>query len=363
MFCVFIFLVKSEVRDKLDLPILRRIAEDDQWPPLNIYIYPISKFPSKFHNKTKNPRWEIENSLPDLIKKSPINFATPEEADLYLVPISLSDLTIGDFGDLIDFLQNIGPWYNEYKGANHIFLHSRYSGLTTCITKQNFLLHQGHIITEGYKVEGEYVKTWVYAKNLLFPLQPFTKKIDKIDKKIDKIAVDVSIDGCKSENIIIRRKLLEYVKNRPEFSVAYNKEDAIKMIEDNQYAIITACESEMAQQFYDAINSLTVPIVLNNVMRFPFESELIDYTRFVVHLDEFHPENVTLVIPKLRPHLNEIIDEMIISRKMFEYTYKNGGYIWAIAWSLYMKLLSWLPIRRTKIIDNIFREPNVFTAT
>ncbi|EAX93768.1 Exostosin family protein [Trichomonas vaginalis G3] len=346
----------------MDLPILRRIAEDFDWPPLNIYVYPLNRFPAKFQSRTINPRYTVENELFKIIKNSTLNYDNPKEADLFLVPISISELSIEDFFSLIEHLKTLGPYYKEYNGANHIFIQSKYPSNSTGITKTTFLEHPGHILTEGFVVEGESVKTWVFAKNIVLPLHPFTKFVDDVSTKIDKVAVDVSTDNCTPENAKIRRQLKDALIENSEFDIYKTKEEAIAGIETHRFAIVSACETPMAQQFYDALNSLTIPIVYNNAMRFPFESELIDYTKFVVHLDENSPEKAISVPSKLRGYINEILPAMKEARKMLTLSSNDGEYLWALSWSLYMKLLSWLPTRRTKIIDDIFREPNVFGA-
>ena len=362
MFLFLIFSVFSRDVDKLDLPILRRIAEDDEWPPLNIYVYPLSSFPAKFQTQTQNSRFFLEKELPNLIKKSKANFASPKEADLYLVPVSLSGFTSSDFTLLINHLKTLGPYYDEYKGANHIFLQGNFPTNYTAITKHSFLDHPGHILTEGFVVEGESVKTWVFAKNLVLPLLPRTKFVNESATKINKVAVDISTKRCLPHNQEIRNKLKKALLHNSEFDLYEDHQEALKGMETHQFSIVSACETEVAEQFYDALNALSVPIVFNNIMRFPFESELIDYTKFVVHLDELSPETVISVPSKLRPHLDEIKETMLGARKMLSFSEKDGEYVWALVWSLYMKLLSWLPTRRTKIIDNIFRDPSVFAA-
>ena len=78
--------------------------------------------------------------------------------------------------------------------------------------------------------------------------------------------------------------------------------------------------------------------------------------------NESMPENTVGLMEKHTKHLKKMQDHMNNARKMLDFSSKNGSYVWSIAWSLYMKLLAWLPIRRRKIIDNIFNEPNVFVA-
>ena len=357
----FVFSFQKEL-ENLDLPILRRIAGDSDWPPLNIYVYPLASFPAKFQTQTQKSRFFLERELPSLIKKSNVYFDHPDGADLYFVPVSLSEYSSSDFSLLINHLRSLGPYYDEYKGANHIFIQGSFPSNFTMITKLSFLEHPGHILTEGYVVEGEDVKTWVFAKNIAFPLMPKTKFISENLSKIDKVAVDVSTKHCTPKNVEIRQKLKEELKDNSEFDLYEDEEEALKGMETHSFSIVSACESEVAEQFYDALNAFSVPIVFNNIMRFPFESELIDYTRFVVHLDEFSPETVISVPSKLRPHMEEIRETMRGARKMLTFSENGGEYVWALSWSLYMKLLSWLPTRRTKIIDNIFREPNVFSA-
>ena len=157
---------------KLDLPILKRIADDDLWPPLRIFIYPINNFPNRLYRKTQQERFFLEDNLPDLIKESAVFRNDPNDADLYLVPLPISSLNISEFSEVLSILSEIGPYYDEYHGANHIFLHSKFPTNDTAINIDNFLLHQGHILTSCFNIEGPSVKTWVYAKNLLLSLKP-----------------------------------------------------------------------------------------------------------------------------------------------------------------------------------------------
>ncbi|KAK8892049.1 hypothetical protein M9Y10_029271 [Tritrichomonas musculus] len=359
---IFNLLISCVFSSKLDLPILRRIAEDDKWPPLRVYIYPIEKFPSRLYKPSENPRFYFENNLADLLKESPIYRSNPNDADLFLVPLPLSSLNISHFSEILSILPELGPFYDRYHGTDHIFIHAQFPREDTAINVNNFVLHQGHIFTSGFAIEGSYVKTWVYAKNLLLPLKPQTKFVDVGSDKKMQIAVDISTDECTERNKEIRNHIAEVLKGKEGYVLSDKKDEALKNMEESAFTLVTACEMEMATQFYDALNALSVPIVLNNVMRFPFESELIDYRKFVLHINESSPESTIGIMEKHSKHLKKMQDHMNNARKMLDSTSKDGGYIWAIAWSLYMKLLAWLPIRRRKIIDNIFNEPNVFVA-
>jgi hypothetical protein len=96
-------------------------------------------------------------------------------------------------------------------------------------------------------------------------------------------------------------------------------------------------------------------------MRFPFEMELINYQKFVVHFAENETSEVD-VLEALQSHTAKMQRDLVEARRMFEFGSQDGGYVWAIAWSLYMKLLAWLPMRRTKLIRNLFNDPNVIVA-
>ena len=349
--------------DKLSLPILRRIAEPDLWPPFHIYIYPESKFPKKFLQPVQNPRFKLENDLPSLIKQSRVYTPDIDKADMFLIPCPLSDMSQNIFSEFLDHLKKLDYHYEEYNGANFIFLHSRFPELTTpAINQNNFLALPCHIITSGYDMNGEIYKVWVFAKNALLPLQPRTKFITPKTEKKMQIVIDDSDEGCLSEKALIRHNISKNLGNKKGFVVAKTKAEAENLIEKSAFAIVTACESHMADQFYDAINSNTIPIVLNNVMRFPFESELIDYRKFAFQYDENDPLQIENILEKYQKKVKKMREAMAEAREMFEPKPGDGGYIWALTWSLYMKYLAWLPIRRTKIIDNIFYEPNVFQA-
>ena len=353
--------------DKLSLPILRRIAEPDIWPPFHIYIYPTSKFPKKYLTPVQNPRFKLENDLPTLIKQSKAYTSDINKADMFLIPCPLSEMSLTTFSEFLDHVKNLDYHYEEYLGANFIFLHSRFPELTgTSINQNNFLSLPSHIITSGYDINGDIYKTWIFAKNALLPLQPRTKFITpKIEKKM-QIVIDDSVEGCLPEKIIIRHNISKYLGNKKGFIIAKTKAEAQKLIEESSFAIVTACESPMADQFYDAINSNTIPIVLNNVMRFPFENELIDYRKFVFQFDEYDPLKIEKQFEKImfgnQKKVKKMRETMVDARKMLEPIPGDGGYIWALTWSLYIKFLAWLPIRRTKIADAIFHEQNVFHA-
>jgi hypothetical protein len=346
----------------LDLPILRRIAEKDKWPPLRIYIYPREGFPNRFKKALNNSRFALEDKLPSLIKKSRIYRSSPDDADFYLVPICLSMLTLDDFSALLEFLKTLGPYYNEYNGANHIFLHARFPTVNTSINPNNFLLHPGHIFTSGFHLTGPPVNSWIFAKNLLLPLQPTTKRISDWSKKHMAVIVDGTLDKCTPANARARKAIADVVRAKMRYHVAETESDVIRLMEDCAFSIVTACESEIATRFYDAVNALSIPIVMNDKMRFPFENELIDYGSFVVHVNESDSELAGTMLFRLEKFAPKMQAALADARKMYEFSAGDGGYVWAIAWSLYMKLLAWLPIRRTTLIDKVIREPTVLYA-
>ena len=362
---MFTGLVKLAKSSKLDLPILRRIADPSEglWPPMHIHVFPTSKFDPEFLVSSNNSRFWYEDNLPQLIKESKVYTSKQENADLFLVPCPLSNMSLQTFSNLIERVRELDDQYDEYHGANFIFLHAQYPGDRTAINTNNLLLHPGHIFTSGFAVDGPYVKTWVHAKNMLLPLKPFTKEIAVGSAKKHQIAVDISEDKCLPRNVQIRRNIYSKLSGKPGFVFESDPEKARKLMEESEYTLVTACEMPMASQYYDAVNAMSIPIVLNNLMRFPFEGELIDYTKFIIHIDEDKPEDVIGIMDKVGKHLPKMQMAMDDARQMYRPIPGDGGYVWAITWSLYMKLLAWLPIRRTRILDNIFREPSVFVAT
>jgi hypothetical protein len=346
----------------LDLPILRRIAEDSKWPPLRIYVYPRERFPDRFKKTLNNSRFALEELLPSLIEKSNLYRSSPHDADFYLVPICLSMLTLDDFYALLEFLKTLGPYYSEYNGANHIFLHAQFPAMATAINQNNFLLHPGHIFTSGFDLTGPPVNSWIFAKNLLLPLRPVTRRIDDGSKKQMSVMVDGMLTKCTPANARVRKAIVDVVRKKLGFLVVEDERDVIPMMEKSAFALVTACESEIATQFYDAANALSIPIVMNDVMRFPFENELIDYGSFVVHVNQSDPQLATTMLHRLEQFAPKMQAALKNARKMYEFSAGGGGYVWAIGWSLYMKLLAWLPVRRTTLIDKVIREPVVLYA-
>jgi hypothetical protein len=346
-------------RSILDLPILRRIAKDDSWPPIRIYIYPLDSFPPGFHRPLAHSRFSLEAALPSLIRQSPLYVASPHEADLYLVPLNLSSFSLKDFESLLHFLPQLGPFYDEYHGTNHIFLHGAFPLKSTAINENNIHLHPAHVFTSGYAILPDPIKTWSYAKNFVMPLAPTVPVVSHPTKKM-QIAVNLDLTHCTADNKEGRRHVAKLVSGKASFAVAHDDATFVKLMAESAFSLVTSCESHIPWSFYDAINALSVPIVVSDVMRFPFEMELIDYTGFIVHVNESEPD--IDVLGRLGKYLPKMQKHMAQARKMLQPTTKNGEYIWAIGWSLYMKYLAWVPIRRNKIFDNIFREPLVFVA-
>jgi hypothetical protein len=346
----------------LDLPILRRIASDKEWPPLRIYVYPEDNFSSEFREASKKSGFGLEQSLFSKIRSSKVHWDSPKDADLYLVPMALSSYTKDQFHQLLKRLAELGPYYSEYKGANHIFVHSHFPTDVTAVNSSEFFLHPGHFITGGFQIEGRPVDSWVYAKNLLIPVAPQTTLVSEFGNKLMQIAVDGTTDKCLPQNAALRKSILARVAKRTEYVVGTTDEEFRRLLETSTFAVVTACESLMVPSFYDAVHAGAIPIVMNNAMRFPFENELIDYNDFVVHLSENETALLDLVSEKVKEHVPEMQKKLVEARKMFEMTTGDGKYVWALAWSLYMKLLAWLPIRRTKLIENIFNEPQVMAA-
>jgi hypothetical protein len=264
-----------------------------------------------------------------------------------------------DFDLLLQFMSQLGPFYDEYHGTNHIFLHGQFPWRSTAINTNNVLLHPAHIFTSGYMMEFDPIKAWVYAKNFVIPLASTVPLVTNAAKKM-QIAVNLGVTNCTPNNTETRQRVAKLVAGKGSFAIARDDATFEKLMAESAFSVVTSCESQIPWQFYDAINALSVPIVLSDVMRFPFEMELIDYTGFIVHANESVPDIDLLgrlgeYVPKMQKHMAK-------ARRMLRPTTRNGEYIWAIGWSFYMKYLAWVPIRRNKPFETPFRQPLVFVA-
>ena len=215
------------------------------------------------------------------------------------------------------------------------------------------------------------MNTWRQSKNVLLPLTPQTKYIEynssDYNKKKFQIAVDLSTNGCTPQNAEFRMKLAKLLQkelksNKNRFVVAYNHNDMLRLIENSQLAVVSSCEDTIPHNYFDAINSLTIPIVFSDKMRFLFENELIDYTGFLLHFPEEFPQEILNLVNEIQPSIHKMVLEMNEARKLYIIDNKGGHYIWGLVWSLYMKFLTWLPIRRNKNIEDNFHNHLLYGA-
>jgi hypothetical protein len=249
----------------------------------------------------------------------------------------------GDFFAFLDFLPRLGRYYDASHGANHIFLHAEFPTNRTAINPNNLELHPGHFFTSGFQISD--------PKNLIFPLNPSTRKIDSARLKKRQIAVDGSIQNCIPDNIALRKQLSS-VKG---LVVAKTHDEFLQLMEESEFSVVSACESQIPFDFYDAINALSIPIVVSDVMRFPFEGELIDYAQFVVSVPENETSGVR-VLKKLKKRVPKMQRAIIEARRMLEFSSGDGSYVWATAWSLYMQQIVKGPMGKKNVVGDIFHQ-------
>ncbi|EAY21896.1 Exostosin family protein [Trichomonas vaginalis G3] len=295
---------------------------------------------------------------------SKVYTSRPEEADLFLVPIPLSGLNHKQFADLHFLLQEKHKkYYSRYNGCDHIFIHGiPPKNQTTAVTYQEIATLTPHFLTPNYVVMGDHMNTWRLAKNVILPLEPQTKYIKTNKTKKFQIAFDADTTNCTDYNKNLRDLIRREIQRNKHVVVAKTHKDMLKLIEQSYFSVVTPCEDDVAHNFYDAINSLSIPIVYSDRMRFPFEDELIDYSGIILHFPEQYPKEILNVLPQMKKHTGEMIKEIISARKLFQIHKENGGYAWALSWSLYMKFLAWLPIRRNRVLDDNLQNPLAYDA-
>lgn len=299
----------------------------------------------------------------DAIMNSKVYTSRPEEADLFLVPIPLSGMTHKHFADLHFFLQEKHKkYYSRYNGCDHIFIHGLPANNETAVAIQEFASLTPHFLTSNYIVSGDHINTWKQAKNVILPLTPQTtyKKTSK-GKKM-QIAFNSDTINCTYYNKELRESIKRDIKKSKNIVIAKTHAEMLSLIEESAFSIVTPCENEVAQNYYDAINALSVPIVISDKMRFPFEDELIDYKDFILQFPEKFAKEVINILPQMEEHYKQMIKDMKSARKLYKMDQNNGGYAWALSWSLYMKYLSWIPIRRNKLLDDNLKNPLIFDA-
>ena len=128
---------------------------------------------------------------------------------------------------------------------------------------------------------------------------------------------------------------------------------------NSEFCPVPQGDGPSSKRFYDSIQTLCIPIILSDEIRFPFEDLFINYKKFILQIPMFNSNFLSFIIGFLNNNKKLIIKKNLIKfRKIINFnenfTSNNGDLIWAWLWSQYFKICLISSNKRRNLLENYF---------
>lgn len=353
-------------------------------PPLKIYLYNLSlpyqikiahhqyvqAIPGNLAHTTV-----FEYIVPKTIEYYKHRVYDPEDADLFYVPlygaIFNQHREIGDIDKIIlPQLREAGPYFDRSDGIDHAWTQMLFSHNNIPITPY----HQHHLPSMITLGDLDYNYTVTNSRESLrnsnFPLTSNINQVDIIDsdntRPITAFFIgQIELSGFDEQATPIRRGMAEEMHRIPHAVIINAKRyDPIhsvynynfsRMMLSSEYCIVPHGDGPTTKRLFDTFRTLCIPIVLSDQIRFPFENLFIDYSKVVIQIPAFHPEDigVAMSLPnkkrriELRANMLRLSD--ILAQK-FTFKPESGDLMWAWLWVHYFKLATVAASKRRTLL-------------
>lgn len=344
----------------------------DKLPPLKIFLYNLSL---PYQNKVANQQYVhaiphnyahttvFEYIVAKTIEYYKYRVFDPENADLFYVP--LFGAIFNQHREKADIdtvilpqLREFGPYFDRSDGVDHAWTQMLFSHDNIPITPY----HQHHLpsmITLG-DLDFNYSKTHLREswRNNNFPLTSNINQLDTLDsdntRPITAFFIgQIELSGFDDIGAPIRRGMANELHRIPHAVVINAKRyDPIhsvysynfsRMMASSEYCLVPHGDGPTTKRLFDTFKTLCIPIVLSDQIRFPFENLFIDYSKVLIQIPAFHPEDIGIAMSlpdkkrRIELRANMLRLSEILGQK-FNYKPEHGDLMWAWLWVHYFKL-------------------------
>ncbi|OHT12474.1 hypothetical protein TRFO_17617 [Tritrichomonas foetus] len=353
----------------------------DRYAPLKIFIYN-KTYPvfqkywmnlfsdnQQFWKHSSTPyftkhTYAIDTSILIKIMTGPFVEKDGEKADLYFYkfigspfrgPIRLKHL-VAD-------CRAQGPYYERTGGIDHFFVQTIQHTLGECIINpEDHMFIPNMISTQSVEWQDSVLNPRFFERVTMIPvhsnLQLSPQNIRDFKRNIERslnVYMIASFDTWINETNIIRRRMFDALEGIPDSAIiSFSRKQpginskVLKNIANmtrSNICVIPPGDSPTSKRFFDSLNTLCIPYIFSDAIRFPFEGVFIDYHKFILMHRMKKLEGITHDIMlmnnrKIR-QLQSIINEALpVINAEFKEPLKTNHFIWAWFWFQYIQAAS-----------------------
>ena len=368
-------------------------------PPIRFYIYNISHqeddslIKSYIGNiqrpETISSELMFEYYIPFIIKNSFLYTNDPSEADIFLIstPLSFYYAHHIRYDELsINKVRGKYPYYNNSNGINFILLQTIFSCSKAAFTIDDEKNYPGMVslgdLDWEYSIEQprESIRNTIipYASNC--PFDVFKRSQNKSSRDLLLYflgTVNLSMHHGSDIGKQVRLKMFYTLKDYPnslfintirldpQREAAYYGLKVQGYMRNSTFCLVPHGDSPSSKRFSDSIRSLCIPIILSDMIRFPFEDLFINYSKFIVQIPMHSPEKIKGILKQYKNSSSSMFlnatqrrKEMYKIRRMFNVNvYKHlipGEQAWMWVWLHYIKLVYVISSMRRDLLKSKF---------
>lgn len=251
--------------------------------PLSIYIETISpEYNSEITpNKCSDCSCSFENNddleplIHCLIKKSPFITTSKKDATFIFTPIYTNHRRANNMETSLSAIQNMkdDEAFKRWKGCRHLTVDSFKEQREI----DNFLefSDQHLVITTNMTIELIRSNRWMNSRHILVPPLQWMKQYPKTDKQLEILCIGNSpeaVSFAKDNNIPIYEK-------------TNNKAELARKMQESKFTVIFAGEGIEPFLIYEAIRSMSIPVLVSGPFLPAFANTHINYSKISIRTD------------------------------------------------------------------------------
>ncbi|OHS93792.1 Exostosin family protein [Tritrichomonas foetus] len=358
-------------------------------PPILFYIYNIThhldrklipsyighvNFPESISNVLM-----FDYYISHIIKNSDLFTSDAKNADIFLISTVLSmyySLKM-DYKNLtINIVKKKKPNLYKFHGLDYILLQNTFSSHKTPIQENDEMEFPGMISLGDILWEYSVTSPREALRNTVIPYasrSPYGLLSHERNISIYFLGtIDLPVHHGSDLGMKVRTGMKNIIHNFPGSlfiqTVRLHPQKAAELygskiqeyMRNSSFCLVPHGDSPSSKRLIDAIRSLCIPIILSDMIRFPFEEVFIDYKKFVIHVPMFSPEVIPHIINLYNKEieLNLRRNELIKVRRMFDVNvYARlvpGEQAWIWIWMHYIKITNIKSCMRRKLLKSIY---------
>ena len=349
------------------------------FPPLKFYFYNFSqprfqkyqKFTSK--SVIKKIEYYFESYIISYIQKYCEITNDPYKADLFYIPVYFSSVMFLDDDNFLDELIEKLEYFSLHGGVDHIIVYNIFSHWRSGIKERHEYTLPCMLSFADFKWDISTKYPTLMHRYTILPytsLNKFSTSFNKNRNNLLFFMGSTLLDTFEEDSGELRTEVLNKAKKIPSSRI-YIKERmkhpedlthifAIdKIMENSHFCIVPPGDSPSSKRIFDSFNALSIPVVVSDYIRFPFEDVFINYSQILIHIsmDNFK-KSPYLPFLHINMHTMKRMKKSISEIRQLLYLEKRNSQFnsifWAWTMSQYIKACYISSSMRRSLLNSTF---------